>query len=108
MLKRKAHPDQLVLDLSKDAALERMIEARVAIRAENAALRWRCRLLLIETAMLGSIVLVAGSAIGQPTAVVVRASLIAGAGCLLSGFMAIALSRLTGVLFSGVRRWRRR
>ena len=40
MFKRKPHPDQLALELSPDADLETVIEARVAARAEADALRW--------------------------------------------------------------------
>lgn len=108
MFNRKPHPDQFAFDLSKDAALERMIEARVAIRAENDAIRWRFRLVLIETCMIASLVLVAGLVLKQPTALVIRGSLIVGAGCFLSGVMLIGLSGVTGHLLSRVRRWRGR
>lgn len=108
MLKRKTHPDQFALDLSKDAVLERMIEARVAIRCENDAIRWRFRLILIETFMIASLVLVAGLALNQPTGLVVRGSLIVGAACFASGVMLIGLSGLTGHLLSAYRRWRQR
>ena len=37
MLRRKPHPHQLTLGFGKDAEIERIIEARVAIRAEAAA-----------------------------------------------------------------------
>ncbi|BAI99061.1 hypothetical protein Sj15T_10600 [Sphingobium sp. TA15] len=108
MLKRKPNLDQFAFDLSKDAALERMIEARVAIRCENDAIRWRFRLILIETCMIASLVLVAGLALKQPTALVIRGSLIVGAGCFASGVMLIGLSGLTGHLLSIYRRWRQR
>jgi hypothetical protein len=106
MLKRKSHPDQFAFDLSKDAALERMIEARVAIRAETAAIRWRFRLILIESFMITSLVLVAGLTLKQPTALVVRGAIIVGMGCLLSGILLIGLSGVTGHLLSAFRRWR--
>jgi hypothetical protein len=106
MLQRKPHPDQMTLDLSKDAQLERMIEARVAIRAEAAAIRWRFRLIMIETVMMASLVLAAGFALNQPPMMVVRSALIVGAACLASGFMLIGLSGATGLLVSAFRRWR--
>lgn len=108
MLKRKPHPDQFAFDLSKDAALERMIEARVAIRAENAALRWRFRLICIETVMIASLVLIAGLLLKQPTGLVVRGSLVVGGGCFASGVMLIGLSGLAGHLMSIYRQWRQR
>jgi hypothetical protein len=108
MLNRKPHPDQFALDLSKDAALERMIEARVAIRAESAAIRWRFRLILIESVMITTLVLVAGLTLKQPTPLVLRGALIVGVGCLLSGVLLIGLSGVTGHLLSSFRRWRAR
>jgi hypothetical protein len=108
MLQHKPHPDQMTLDLSKDAQLERMIEARVAIRAEAAAIRWRFRLIMIETVMMASLVLAAGFALNQPPMMVVRSALIVGAACLASGLMLIGLSGATGLLVSAFRRWRAR
>lgn len=108
MLKSRSHRDQLAFDLSRDAALERMIEARVAVRAETAAIRWRFRLILIETAMIASLVLIAGFVLKQPTALVMRGALIVGLGCLACGAMLVGLSGLTGHLLSRYRRWRRR
>lgn len=108
MLNRKPHPDQMTFDLSKDAQLERMIEARVAIRAEAAAIRWRFRLIAIETVMMASLVLAAGFALNQPRAIVLRGALIVGAACFASGVMLIGLSGATGLLLSAYRRWRTR
>jgi hypothetical protein len=113
MLRRKPHADQLVLELSRDAELERMIKARVAIRAQNEAIRWRVRLMLIETVMLTGLVLVSGFVLGQPTRLVIRGAILVGAGCFGSGLLLIALSSLTsrlmaGRLMTGLRRWRAR
>ncbi len=108
MLKRKAHPNQMTFDLGKDAELERMIEARVAIRAEAEAIRWRFRLIAIETIMMAGLVLVAGLALNQPHAMVVRSALIVGAACFASGIMLIGLSGVTGLMVSRFRRWRAR
>lgn len=101
----KSHPDQLALDLSKDAALERMIEARVAIRAEADAIRWRLRLILIETFMMTSLVVAAGLALDQPKGLVMRGAAVVGAGCLLTGALLIGLSAVTGLLLSQAQRW---
>jgi len=106
MIRRKFHHREVALDLSKDDATERLIEARAAIRAEHEAVRWRFRLILIETVMIASTVLAAGIALDQPTTLVVRGALIVGAGCFLSGTFLIGLSGITGLLLSRYRRWR--
>jgi len=106
MLKARSHPDQLNLDLSKDAAIERMIEARVAVRAESDAIRWRFRLILIETVMIASLVAIAGFVLDQPTLMVARSALLVGAACFASGVILIGLSGVTGHLLSLYRRWR--
>ena len=103
---RRSHPDQLALDWSKDAEIERIIEARVAIRAEAAALRWRFRLILIETTLMAALVLAAGLALHQPPALVLRGAVIVGVACLVSGLLLILLSGLTGQLVARYRRWR--
>ncbi len=108
MLRRKPNPDQMAFDLSKDAQLERIIEARVAVRAEAAAIRWRFRLVTIESAMMASLVLAAGLALNQPHGMVLRSALIVGAACFASGIMLIGLSGVTGMLLSAFRRWRTR
>ena len=63
MSRRRVSRDQLPLGFIKnaDADLERMIEARVAARAEADALRWRFRLVIIESVMIASLVLTAGA-----------------------------------------------
>lgn len=106
MLKRKPHPNQFAFDLAEESPLERMIEARVAVRAEHDAIRWRFRLILIETVMIAGLVLAAGLTLKQPTALVIRSALIVGAGCFASGIALIGLSGLTGHLLSIYRRWR--
>lgn len=105
MLKGKSHPDQMTLELGKDAELERMIEARVTIRAENEALRWRFRLVIIESVMISSLVLAAGFVLDQPTGMVLRGAALVGAGCFLTGLILIGL---TGATSRVLARWRRR
>jgi len=108
MFKHKPHPDQLLLELKQDSALERMIEARVAVRAEADALRWRLRLILVETVIIAVLVLAAGLVLGQPAAIVLRSALVVGAGCFLSGAMLIALTGAAVHLLARLRCWRRR
>jgi len=106
MLRRNSQIQQLPLEFGKNAEQERMIEARVAIRAEAAAMRWRFRLILIETMMMAGLVLAAGLALGQPARLVCRSAVVVGIACLASGLLLIALSGLTGHLVSRYRRWR--
>lgn len=98
--KRKPHRaaggDQFALDLSGDPILERMVEARVAIRAENEAVHWRLRLVMIEAVMLSALVLIAGLLLGHPPTLVVRNALMVGIGCLLGGILLVGLSALAG------------
>jgi hypothetical protein len=103
---KRPHPDQFPFDWSKDAEIERIIEARVAIRSEAAALRWRFRLILIESVLMASLVLAAGLVLHQPTGMVLRGALMVGAACLVSGLLLIALAGLTGYLIARYRRWR--
>lgn len=100
------HPDQFSFDWSKDAEIERIIEARVAIRSEAAALRWRFRLILIESVLMASLVLAAGLVLHQPTGLVLRGALIVGGACLVSGLLLIGLSGLSGRIIARYRHWR--
>lgn len=108
MLKGRPHPDQFALGFGKDAEIEKIIEARVAIRAEADAIRWRFRLVILETIMMSSLVLASGLALEQPTILVLRGAAIVGVACLATGLMLIGLSGATGMLLSKFRRWRGR
>ncbi|KHK88939.1 hypothetical protein [Novosphingobium malaysiense] len=108
MRQRPSHPDQMSLDWSKDVEIERIIEARVAIRAEAAALRWRFRLILVESVMMTALVLAAGFTLGQPTALVLRGAFLVGIACFTSGMLLIVLSGVACHLSERLRRWRRR
>lgn len=105
MLNRKDIADQFVLELDRDAELERLVEARVKRRAEEEAMRWRFRLIVLETVLMAGLVLVGGLALGLPTGHVLSASLIVGAGCFASGILVIALAGAAGRFAS---RWRQR
>lgn len=103
---QRSHPDQLPFEWSKDAEIERIIEARVAIRSEAAALRWRFRLILIETVLMAGLVLAAGLVLRQPAGMVLRGAAMVSAACLVSGLLLIALAAFTGHLIARYRRWR--
>jgi hypothetical protein len=95
-------------DLSDDEAIDQYIEARVAERARREAVRWRFRLVLIETAMMALLVLIAGLALGQKTDLVLRGAALVAAGCFATGVLLIALSVASSRLLSRIREWRAR
>jgi len=103
-----AHPEQLALDWENDPAIEAMIEARVARRAEAAALHWRVRLVAIETCMMGSLVIAAGIALDQPPLQTIRAGILVATACCASGMLLIGLSGACGMLCSRFKQWRAR
>lgn len=107
-IRSTSHLDSPPFEWSRSAEVERIIEARVAIRAEAAAIRWRFRLILLETVMMAALVLVSGLLLKQPTFIVLRASALVGGACLASGLLLIGLSGATGLLVSRFRRWRAR
>jgi hypothetical protein len=100
------HPDQLQLHLAREDEMERIIEARVAVRAEADAFRWRIRLILIETLMMGVLVAVAGFSLRQPTGQVIRSAIIVAGACFASGGVLILASGAAGWVVSRIRRWR--
>jgi hypothetical protein len=107
MRARRDDTDQLPLDWSRSAEIERIIEVRAALRAEADALRWRFRLVLVESVMMAALVLAGGLALNQPTAMVVRSAMAVGAASLASGLMLVGLSGVTVRLMTRYRRWRR-
>ena len=104
MFRSKPHPDQLALELTADAELEAIVAARVAARAEADALRWRFRLIIIESVMMTTLVIAAGIALDQPTGMVVRGALVIGVSCFVTGLLLIGL---TGAARRLMARWRR-
>lgn len=102
------HPDQLPLNWSDTQAIEVIVEQRLAERFEAESFQWRFRLVMIETVMMGMLVLVAGLLLKQPTMMVLRASLLVAGSCLATGLLLLSLSAGTAKLMSRLRRWRRR
>jgi hypothetical protein len=94
------HPDQLQLDWSDEERIERLVEARMAERFEVESFHWRLRLVAIETIMLGLLMLTAGFLLGQPTMMVVKASLIVAASCFATGVLLLSLSASAARLLS--------
>jgi hypothetical protein len=104
MARHTPHPDQLPLNWSDNEAIEVLVEQRLAERFEAESFQWRFRLVMIETAMMGLLVLVAGLFLKQPTMMVLRASLIIAASCLATGLLLLSLSAGTAKLMSRLRR----
>lgn len=100
------HPDQLPIRFDSRADLERVIEARVAARCEAESFRWRFRLVVIETILFSALVAAAGFTLGQPTAMVLRATALIGVSCFATGFLLLGLSALSARLWSRIRRRR--
>ncbi|WP_156842966.1 hypothetical protein [Novosphingobium aquimarinum] len=100
------HPDQLPLNWSDNEAIELIVERRLAERFEAESFQWRFRLVMIETVMMGLLVLIAGLLLKQPTMMVLRASLLVAASCLATGILLLSLSAGTAKLMRRLRRWR--
>ena len=100
------HPDQLPLNWSDNEAIELIVEQRIAERLEAESFQWRFRLVMIETVMMGLLVLVAGLLLKQPTMMVLRASLLVAASCMATGLLLLSLSAGTAKLMSRLRRRR--
>ncbi|OAN53464.1 hypothetical protein [Sphingobium sp. TCM1] len=103
MARPTAHPDQLPLNWSDNEAIEVIVEQRLAERFEAESFQWRFRLVMIETVMMGLLVLVAGMFLKQPTMMVLRASLIIAASCLATGILLLSLSAGTAKIMSRLR-----
>ncbi|AHE53680.1 hypothetical protein [Sphingomonas sanxanigenens] len=97
------HPDQLPLNCSDNEAIELIVEQRLAERFEAESFQWRFRLVMIETVMMGLLVLVAGLLLKQPTMMVLRASLLIAASCLATGLLLLCLSAGTAKLMRRLR-----
>lgn len=108
MTRHRPHPDQLPLNWSDNEAIEVIVEQRIAQRFEAESFQWRFRLVMIETVMMGLLVLVAGLVLKQPTMMVLRASLIIAASCLATGLLLLSLSAGTAKLMSRLRKGKRK
>ncbi|PTR12604.1 MULTISPECIES: hypothetical protein [unclassified Novosphingobium] len=103
MSRHVSDPNQMPMVFGQTEATERMIEARVAIRAENEAIRWRLRLILTESCLMTALVVGGGLAVKLPIMVVLRSSALIGLACLATGFLLIGLSVVTNHLITRIR-----
>ncbi|MBT0667386.1 hypothetical protein HT136_03275 [Novosphingobium profundi] len=106
MTRSTPHPDQQAFTRPDDAAIELIVEQRLAERFEAEAFRWRLRLVMIETVMMGLLVLVAGLLLTQPVMMVLRAALLVAASCLATGLLLLSASAGVAKLMRRVPRWR--
>lgn len=100
------HTDQLNLDGIENPHIEAMIEQRVAERAQSQAFQWRMRLMIIETFIMGGLVIAGGLVLGRPVLEVLRAGGIVAAACFASGLLLIGVSAACGIAASRFRQWR--
>lgn len=100
---RSPSPKQLSLDWSDSEAIDRIVEERLAQRFEAESFHWRLRLVVIETIMMGLLVAIAGTFLGQPIMMVARATLIVAGSCLATGLLLLSLSAGTAKLLSRLR-----
>lgn len=106
MRKAPFHPIHRCHDFGRDAEIEQIIEARVSIRAEAEAIRWRLRLIVIETAILTLMVLLAGWLLDQPFVTVLQSGLMVCAGASISGILLVSLSGGVSMGLSRLARWK--
>lgn len=90
-----------------DDAIERIVEQRIAERFEAESFQWRFRLVMIETAIMGILVLVAGLFLKQPPMLVLRGALMIAASCLATGLLLLSLSAGTARMIARLRLGRR-
>lgn len=94
------HPEQLPVALGDTPAKEpmtseQMIKAHYAIEAERDAIRWRLRLVVIESIMMTALLLGAGIAMHHGPGTALRNAVLVGLACLLTGVLLILLSAAT-------------
>jgi hypothetical protein len=106
---RPAPPsDTLELTVADMEIVDRLVEERLAARFETDSFFWRFRLVSVETFVMGTLVLVAGLLLKQPTMMVVRASVLVAATCFATGFTLLLLSAWAARTMTRLRKWWRR
>jgi hypothetical protein len=101
-----SHPDQLPLNFRTADELEQLIESRVAERCAEQSYRWRLKLVIIESILLSILVAAAGLTLGEPTRAVLRAAVLIGLSCFLTGVMLVGLSALSARIWNRLLRRR--
>lgn len=100
MSRHSHHPDQMSLTFAQRAELEDFIEARASVQAEAQALRWRLRLIALESAMMAAFLFGGSLALHQSFLRAMRNAALTGAGCLFVGCLAMGFASMTGRLLS--------
>lgn len=103
-----AQDEKDVLELTEEVMcgpqIDNLVEQRVAQRLRSEAVHWRLRLVAAETCMMGVLVFAAGSVLGHPAMLVLRASLMVSGSCLATGVLLVGLSAGTMRLASRIKR----
>lgn len=84
--------------------IERLVEMRLAERAQAEAVRWRFRLIVAEAIVLALAAGAAGAAMKQAPVLVLRGALLVGVGSLVTGVLAIAGAKAATRLVDRLRR----
>ncbi|WP_334184831.1 hypothetical protein [Novosphingobium sp.] len=95
---------ELTQEVTADPRIDDLVEQRVAQRLRSEAVHWRLRLVVTETCMMGVLVFAAGSLLGHPAMLVLRASLMVAGSCLATGVLLVGLSAGTMRLADRIRR----
>jgi hypothetical protein len=95
---------ELTEEVMLDPRIEDLVEQRVAHRLRSEAVHWRLRLVVAETCMMGVLVFAAGSLLGHPAMLVLRASLMVAGSCLATGVLLVGLSAGTMRLADRIKR----
>lgn len=103
---RKPHPDQLPIHYGQSESPQPLPSQLAAIEAEREAIRWRLRLVFIESVMMAALLLGAGLAMNHGFRTALQNAVLVGIACLLTGMLLIGLSALTSRLLTRMSLWR--
>lgn len=100
MNRHSPHPEQLPVAVGDTHAKgpmtsEQIIKAHHVTEAERDAIRWRLRLVVIESIMMTALLLGAGIAMHHGPGTALRNAVLVGLACLLTGVLLILLSAAT-------------
>lgn len=102
MSRYSPHPDQKSLTCTQRAQLEEVFAARASIQAEAQALRWRLRLIALESAMMAAFLFGGSLALHLSLPTALRNAALFGGGCFVAASLIIGLATVTGRLLGGL------
>ncbi|NKJ00359.1 hypothetical protein [Novosphingobium sp. SG707] len=103
---RKPHPDQLSILYGQSESPQPLHPPLTTFEAEREAVRWRARLVLIESVMMAALMLGAGLAMNHGFRTALQNAVLVGIACLLTGMLLIGLSALASRLLMRLSRRR--